>query len=82
MVSEVQQGFRELLSANSVAEERCAATEADFEELKSKYLRLNADFDNFRKRAVCSPPGPSSLASESLIDAGERKRTVEECGKG
>ncbi len=82
MIGEVQQGFHELLSAKSDAEERCTTTEAEMEELKSKYLRLNADFDNFRKRAVCSLSAHSIASIKSSIDAGERKRTVKECGKG
>ena len=71
LVSKLQEKLRDLDKGRLTAEERCEAAEAELDETKSKFLRLNADFDNFRKRAVsCSAEETLSLS----YCLGKRKR--------
>lgn len=51
-MGELEKELQKMVQEKKEAEKRSNDVEAELEEAKSKYLRLNADFDNFRKRAV------------------------------
>jgi len=51
----------------SKAEEQLEKTEADLLELKDKHIRLQAEFDNYRKRTLKERMELMKTASESLL---------------
>ena len=53
-VDELRAELAQLTQRAEAAEAAAAAHEDSLAQVKDKFVRLNADYDNFRKRTVCS----------------------------
>lgn len=67
-LAELEADVEELKTTAADAEERANAAEKDVSSMKDRYLRLNADFENYRKRTALEKESISSNAQGAVVD--------------
>lgn len=66
--SELETDVEELKTSAAEAEGRAIAAEKEVSSLKDQYLRLNADFENYRRRTASEKELISSKAQGEVVD--------------